>query len=198
MKIFPVLAFFVHLILPFLGGEFKVVGVLNKAFYRYMLRVCAFHTKLHQLYTISATTWSPLQYAASMGNLTQIQTILKRPEYLNQLNKTDYGTTDEVIPLIYAAENGHERVCRLLMKKFRSMLKVVSQDHVTAVHVAAMYGRVDMMKKFLWRCPRLKMAETKITKETPLFHALMGESRAAVTLLLRLGADKMKKKIMKI
>lgn len=158
------------------------------------------------------TGQTTISMAAAAGNTEVVRILLARPEVNpNLANRT--GSR----PIKYALERGHIDTVKLLMASERvnipanelfriscerSSADVISEllklDHAqpsspdesgaTWLHIAATYGRTDLVKLFL------KQNEFSIDQQmndgsTPLICAVRNKRRAATTALLKAGAN---------
>jgi len=96
--------------------------------------------------------WNPLIYAAKNGKIVIAELLGSHAKYVNQ--KDSLGNT----PLHYAIVNGHEDICRVLIRyRNKNKLNLLSTDNEgnTPLHVAALHNRIDILELLLATEPAL-------------------------------------------
>lgn len=85
----------------------------------------------------------------------------------------DFNFVDGVYnnPLYLAAANNHVKCVRYLLEERRVNPNVKVSDKLTAAHIAAMCGFVEVLT-LLVKCPGIQLSELDQFGETPLFRAI--------------------------
>lgn len=139
---------------------------------------------------------TPLHIAARHGNITAIEAFKKAGADIN--SKNNKGNT----PLHMAIIHGHSDCINLFFENNQSEVK--GQHSRDPIHLAAMYGRANSLKKLFKKCAdydvgkevddqgntALHLAMSDDTKSAMLNHTEIANRKKIIELLINKGAEK--------
>ncbi|KAL5724050.1 hypothetical protein ACHQM5_007360 [Ranunculus cassubicifolius] len=123
---------------------------------------------LHAVSLSSAET--PLHVAAMAGHLDFVKEVIRlKPEFIEQLNQDGFS------PLHIASANGYVEIVReILSTNHSGGLMITSREKKTALHYAAMKGRINVIQELLSNCAETVEAVT-IQGETAIHLAVKND-----------------------
>jgi hypothetical protein len=144
-------------------------------------------------YTANSGMWSwdrppfdLLQIACWFGIAAWVPLLAKKSwksRFLNPANKRNMGRQ---LPLVIAAEKGHDNVVKLLLATGRAAVKVKDEWHSTPLSYAASNGHKAVVELLL-SLPQVDADSRDLGRKTPLMYAAGGGHIAVVKLLLATG-----------
>lgn len=125
--------------------------------------------------------WSAMHFAAWIGKAEFITPLLVRTQLINM--KTNTGKT----PFVIAAEQGHVKVCELLLKTGADPLARDEEDGCNAMHCSAEAGHAEIVQMLL--AYKQLINSPLRDGRTPLILAAEQGHENVCELLLKAGAD---------
>jgi serine/threonine protein kinase len=187
---FSVLAFFIHLVLPHLGSltstTIKILSCTNRSFNYYIYRVRKLHLQYQEMIKCKdkKLLFRSVKYACSFGDFRRLKDLLSHTSDSLLKNPVD-GTP----ATFYALHNGHNQLVRNILKKYPKSMSYQTNDGVTLLHIASLFGATSIMNLLIKSHPELIEKAISSTKETPVFLSIISQNQAPLSLLLQNGAD---------
>ncbi|OHT08517.1 hypothetical protein TRFO_22939 [Tritrichomonas foetus] len=125
--------------------------------------------------------WTPIHYAAQMGNVNILSYILSKCQGIDINLKDNEGNS----PLLIAASNNHSKIVSALLKRNNCNPNLADNNGWTPLHIAAGNRNQEIVKTLIFNSKTNANAKTFENKETPLIIAAEANDEKIVGIILR-------------